>query len=87
MKKLLVIGNADKNILRILPHIGIEEAGVYAHKHRVNYKSQKKEQAGKEKKVSCSCLSSDKSTAHSRFFLQVDRLPFSGISKHPKLLN
>ena len=49
--KLFIVSEADEDIHRVLAHVGVKEAGVDAHEHRVDNKGNEKEQARQEEEI------------------------------------
>ena len=64
LKQFPIIIQPNKDIHGIFAHIGIKQAGVYAHKHGIQHKSDKEKQARQQKQVSRCCFPPHKRAAH-----------------------
>ena len=64
MEKLLIIIQPDKDVHGILAHIGVKQAGVYAHEHGIEHEGDEEEQAWQQKQIARYRLPPHERAAH-----------------------
>ena len=64
MEKLLIIIQPDKDVHGILAHIGVKQAGVYAHEHGIQHECDEEEQAWQQKQIARYRLPPHERAAH-----------------------